>query len=388
MKRMMTYVGPMLALALAFLTSPAAAFDTAAKSAFVMDVGTKTVLMEKQADVPLPPASMSKLMTVYMLFEALRDGRVSMDTRFGVSERAMAMGGSTMFLNTRDRPTVEELIQGVVVLSGNDACVVIAEGLAGSEEAFARSMTARAKALGMTASSFANASGWPHPNQRMSMRDLGLLAARLIEDFPEYYGFFSQPEFGFDERAPKNRFNRNPLLKLGIGADGLKTGHTQEAGYGLVGSATQGQRRVILVISGLGSEKARAQEGERVVNWAMRQFVERTVIKGGERVAQAPVWMGQSETVGLVVAHDIQVLLPATGRENVTARVEFEGPLRAPIEAGTTLGKLVLDIPGQASISRPLLAQDAVAPGGFMQRMQTATRVLMTRYLGAGAAPL
>jgi len=376
------------ALALVLMPVAASAFDTKARSAYVVDFGTGTVLMEKEADVPLPPASMSKLMTIYMLFEALRDGRVSMDTRFRVSDRAMAMGGSTMFLNTRDRPTVEELIQGIIVLSGNDACVVVAEGLAGSEDAFARSMNERAKALGMTGSTFANASGWPNPNQRMSMHDLGVLAGRLIGDFPEYYGYFGQPEFAFDGRAPQNRFNRNPLLKLGIGADGLKTGHTQEAGYGLVGSATQGTRRVIFVISGLNSEKDRAEEGEKIVNWAMRQFVERTVVKGGTRMAEAPVWLGQLPRVGLILEEDLTVLLPATGREDVTAQVIFEGPVNAPVAKGTVLGKLVVTIPGQEPMERPLLAESDVLQGGFVTRLQTAAQVLMSRYIGAGASPL
>lgn len=207
--------------ALFALVAPAEAFETRARSAWVYDIDTNTVLLEKEADTPLPPASMSKLMTLNMLFEALRDGRVTLDTEFAVSTRAKNMGGSTMFLNETDRPTVEELIQGIIVLSGNDACVVVAEGLAGTEDNFARLMNERAKDLGMTNSSFANASGWPNPAQRMSMHDLGRLAVRLITEFPEYYGYFGQREFEFDGRAPDNRFNRNPLLRLGIGADGL-----------------------------------------------------------------------------------------------------------------------------------------------------------------------
>ncbi|HIE54958.1 MAG TPA: D-alanyl-D-alanine carboxypeptidase, partial [Chromatiaceae bacterium] len=187
----------LLALTLA-AELPARAFETRAAAAYVVDITTDTVLLEKEADVPLPPASMSKLMTLNMLFEALQDGRVTMDTRFGVSDRAAAMGGSTMFLTTRDRPTVEELIQGIIVQSGNDACVVVAEGLGGSENSFARMMNERARDLGMTRSTFANASGWPNPNQRMSMRDLAILATRLIEKFPEYYGYFGQREFEYD----------------------------------------------------------------------------------------------------------------------------------------------------------------------------------------------
>ena len=269
-------------LALLLTALPAAAeFETGASAAYVYDVTTGTVLFEKQSDVPLPPASMSKLMTLNMLFEALQDGRVSLDTQFAVSSRAKAMGGSSMFLNEQDRPTVEELIQGIIVLSGNDACVVVAEGLAGSEDSFARLMNRRAPDIGLTASTFANSSGWPNPNHRMSMHDLGVLATRLITQFPEYYGYFGQKEFLFDGRTPDNRFNRNPLLSLGIGADGLKTGHTSEAGYGLVGSAVQGKRRVVFVLTGMNSERERAEEAERVVNWAFRQFVEKTVLKEG-----------------------------------------------------------------------------------------------------------
>ncbi|MGB5066345.1 MAG: D-alanyl-D-alanine carboxypeptidase family protein, partial [Albidovulum sp.] len=212
-----------IAIGIFLLSLPAQAFDTRAQAAWVYDVTTKTVLMEKNAHEKLPPASMSKLMTVNMLFEALRDGRVRLDERFSVSSRAKAMEGSTMFLNETDRPTVEELIKGIVVLSGNDACVVVAEALAGTEEEFAKKMNERARALGMTDSTFANASGWPHPNQRMSMHDLGILAVRIITEFPEYYGYFSLTEFPYDGRAPQNRFNRNPILPLGIGADGLKT---------------------------------------------------------------------------------------------------------------------------------------------------------------------
>jgi len=319
---------------LVLATLPVQAFDTRATSAIVYDVTTGTVLYEKQADVPLPPASMSKLMTLNMLFEALADGRMSLDTRFGVSARAQAMGGSTMFLNTSDRPTVEELIQGIIVMSGNDACVVVAEALGGTEDAFAQMMTERAAALGMVNSSFGNSSGWPHPLQRMSMRDLALLAARLAREFPEYYPYFSQSEFPFDGRAPDNRFNRNPLLKLGIGADGLKTGHTSEAGYGLVGSALQGKRRIVFVISGLTSETARAEDAEAIVNWAFRQFAMKRVARAGVAVAEANVWLGDAPSVGLVPSEDITLLVPSLQRDGVNAVISWNGPIEAPIFSG------------------------------------------------------
>ena len=356
-----------------------AAFDTQAGSAYILDQTTGTVLFEKNANTPLPPASMSKLMTLNMSFEALRDGRVTMDTRFAVSTKAREMGGSTMFLNERDRPTVEELIQGIIVQSGNDACVVVAEGLAGTEEAFARLMNDRAKALGMNNSTFANSSGWPHPNQRMSMEDLGILASRLISEFPEYYGFFNQQEFGFDGRAPQNRFNRNPLLKLGIGADGLKTGHTNEAGYGLVGSARQGDRRVVFVISGLNSERERAEEAERVVSWAFRQFVQKTVAEEGEALAEAPVWMGAERSVSLVAPEDFKLIVPALAQGDLDATVVFDGPIEAPIEAGQQLGELIVALPDMEDQRLPLVAETDVAKGGFVPRMRTAATVVVNK---------
>ncbi|MFV2053340.1 D-alanyl-D-alanine carboxypeptidase family protein [Aliiroseovarius sp. YM-037] len=375
---------PILISAIACVATilPVHAFETRAEAAYVIDLKTNTVLLEKEADVPLPPASMSKLMTLNMLFEALQDGRVAMDTRFGVSARAAAMGGSTMFLTERDRPTVEELIQGIIVQSGNDACVVVAEGLGGSEDAFARMMNERAKDLGMAGSTFANSSGWPNPAQRMSMRDLGTLAKRLIEEFPEYYGYFGQIEFGYDGRAPDNRFNRNPLLELGIGADGLKTGHTSEAGYGLVGSATQGTRRIVFVITGLQSETDRAEESERVVNWAFRQFSEREVIAQGAKFADAEVWLGDASEVGLIAPKDYTLLVPALSRDGVTAEVVYTTPIEAPIEEGQQLGELVIHLDGLPETRLPLVADRAVNAGGFVPRLRTAARVLFRDVVG------
>ena len=363
--------------ALALAPLPAAAFETRAAAAWVFDVSTHAVLMEKNAQQPLPPASMSKLMTINMLFEALKDGRVTMDTAFSVSERARAMGGSTMFLNEQDRPTVRDLVHGIIVNSGNDACVVVAEGLAGTEDAFARQMTERAKALGMTGSVFANASGWPDPDHRMTMHDLGILALRLIEEFPEDYRIFAETEFNYADRAPDNRFNRNPLLSLGIGADGLKTGHTSEAGYGLVGSAVQGDRRVIVVISGLASEKERAEEAERIVNWAFRQFTQKTVAKAGVRVAEADVWMGAAAKVGLVPASDVRILVPALVQDTVTAEVVYAGPLTAPVAAGAEAARLVVHVPGLPDVVVPLMAEVAVDRGGFFKRLAAAATSLI-----------
>lgn len=368
---------------LALIPLPASAVDTqletSAQAAWVYDVGTDTVLLEKNADLPLPPASMSKLMTLNMLFEALRDGRVSLDTTFSVSTRARELGGSTMFLQESDRPTVAELIQGIIVNSGNDACVVVAEGLAGSEDLFARQMTARARALGMTHSTFANASGWPAPDHRMSLRDLGILAQRLITEFPQYYPIFSQQSFDYKGRAPANAQNRNPLLALGAGADGLKTGHTDEAGYGLVGSAVRGERRVIFVISGLEGSSQRAEEAERILNWSMRQFVEKTVARAGVSVAEAEVWLGSEERVGLAPAHDVSVLIPALGVEEARAEVLYEGPLTTPIAAGAQVATLRVHIPGMDDIEVPLLAQSDVGEAGVWKRF----KFVVARFFGA-----
>ena len=368
------------------LALPAQAFDTRATAAWVFDETTQTVLLAKNADQPLPPASMSKLMTLNMLFEALQDGRVTMDTTFAVSTKARSMGGSTMFLNEQDRPTVRDLIYGIIINSGNDACVVVAEGLAGTEEAFAAQMTERAKTLGMTQSTFANASGWPDPNHRMSMHDLGVIARRLIEEFPEEYTIFKETEFNYANRAEANRFNRNPLLKLNIGADGLKTGHTREAGYGLVGSAVQGNRRVIFVITGLESDTARAEEAERIVNWAFRQFVLKTVAKAGLRVAEAPVWMGRDSTVGLVPAKDVVLLVPASVQDGISAEVSFTGPLAAPLIAGQPVAELIVHVPDLPDARIPLVTEAAVNRAGFVGRLTTAAQVLYQRFLAEAPA--
>lgn len=357
-----------------------AAFETRATAAWVLDQTTGTVLLSKDAQKPLPPASMSKLMTLNMLFEALRDGRVTLETRFSVSDKAAGMGGSSMFLTPKDRPTVEDLIKGIIVQSGNDACVVVAEGLAGSEEGFARLMNERAGAIGLRNSTFANASGWPHPNHRMSVEDLGLLARRLIEEFPEYYGYFAMPTFAYDGRVPSNHQNRNPLLALGIGADGLKTGHTTEAGYGLVGSAVQGNRRIVFVISGLPDDGARAEEAEGIVNWAFRQFVQKTVAEKGTRLANVPVWMGSERQVGVIVPEDLELLLPAVVRGEIEAEVSYETPLRAPIAEGQQIGTLTINLPDLAEREFPLTAENAVARGGFVPRIRTAAFVLLEKF--------
>ena len=359
-----------------------AAFETRATSAYLYDVTTDTVLFEKNADIPLPPASMSKLMTLYMLFEALRDGRVTLDTTFGVSTKARLMGGSTMFLDETDRPTVESLIKGIIVQSGNDACIVVAEGLAGSEDAFARQMNARGPEIGLTNSTFANASGWPNPNHRMSMHDLAVLASRLITDFPEYYGYFALEEYDFDGRSPSNRFNRNPVLGLDMGADGLKTGHTEEAGYGLVGSAMQGDRRIVFVFSGLDSQVERRQEAESFINWGFRQFLSKDVAKKGDTILQAPVWLGDQQQINLITESDIRLLVPAIGQDTLETRVEYATPLEAPIAAGTKVGELVVTARDMPEKRIDLVSDRDVAYGGFVPRIRASAYVLFDKAMG------
>jgi D-alanyl-D-alanine carboxypeptidase (penicillin-binding protein 5/6) len=372
---------PLLSLLLVLGLAPAVgAFETRAEAAYVLDQSTGTVLLAKNATEPLPPASMSKLMTLYVAFEAVRDGRLDLDERLPVSTHAMSYGGSTMFLDTTDRVRVEDLLRGIVVLSGNDACVVIAEALSpdGTEAGFARFMTERARELGLTQSNFTNSNGWPQPGHYMSVRDLAILADRLITDFPEFYPMFAETEYAFDGRAPSNTRNRNPLLQLGIGGDGLKTGHTQEAGFGLVGSAAQGDRRIIFVITGLDSRRARAEESEAIVNWSFRHFAERTVARAGHTVASADVWMGREPQVGLVPAEDLTILLPVLSSDSVTAEVVYDGPISAPVSRGDHLADLVLTPAELPPMRLPLVADRDIPTGGFLVRLRTAAQVLLT----------
>lgn len=371
-----------VALCFGATTTFAQTFDTSARAAYVYDQTTGTVLLAKDENVPLPPASMSKLMTIYMAFEAIADGRLGIDDELPVSSHAAAYTGSSMFLDTTDRVRVEDLLRGVIILSGNDASAVLAEALSpdGTEAGFARMMTQRAQQLGMENSTFANSNGWPAAGHRMSVEDLGILADHLIRDFPTFYPLFAEREFAFDGRVPSNTRNRNPILSLGIGADGLKTGHTQEAGYGLVGSAKQGDRRVIFVLTGLESEQARAEEAERLVNWAYRQFAQKDVVDAGERIAVANVWMGDAPTVGLTVAEDLSLLVPILNQGNVDAEVVYTGPLQAPIRAGDTVGELVINLDGLPEKRVPLVADADVLDGGFATRLRTAAHVLWQKF--------
>lgn len=366
-----------------FCCSQALAFDTRASAALVVDYDTGTVLLERNADQSLPPASMSKLMTLNMLFEALQEGRLTLNSKLRVSTKAWQMGGSKMFVKEGDSLRVEDLIRGIIVQSGNDACVVVAEGLGGSEAEFANRMTKRARKLGMESSIFANSTGWPHPDHRMSARDLVILATRLIRDFPEYYPYFKEATF---EWADIVQPNRNPLLQMDVGADGLKTGHTEEAGYGLVGSAEQDGRRIVFVIMGLTSTAERAAEGERILSWAFREFTNEVLFSKNQEITTADVWLGATDTVSLAPKGELSVIVPYTNRDEVEANVLYQGPLEAPISKGDEVAQLSVTIPGLADQVFPLVAAEDVPRGGFLKRIMASAQLLSQRVLDSAAS--
>ena len=358
----------------------ALSFETSAKAAYILDQTTGTVLLEKNANQPLPPASMSKLMTLYMAFEYIDQGRLKLKEKLPVSDAAVKYRGSTMFLNTSDRVSVEDLLRGIIVLSGNDACVVLAEALSpdGTEKGFAELMTKRAKKMGMLNSVFANSNGWPHPRHKMSVKDLAILANKIVTDFPEYYSMFAEDTFEFDGRAAANTRNRNPLLGLGIGADGLKTGHTSEAGYGLVGSALQGERRVIFVITGLRSQSVRADEAEAIVNWAFRQFTEKKYGEKNDVIGFAPVWNGASPQVGLALAEDLDLLVPVFDNEDINFSAEIKTPIKAPLSKGAKIGNLIISRPNLPTFSVSLVAAENIGTGGFKEKVFSAAKFILS----------
>ena len=360
------------------LFSAAYSFDTKARAAYLIDQTSGAVLLSKNSDLPLPPASMSKLMTLYMTFEFIKAGKLSLDEKLPVSKTAANYTGSTMFLNPTDRVAVLDLIRGIIVLSGNDACAVLAEALSpdGTEAGFAKLMTQRAKQIGLENSTFKNSNGWPANGHLMSVRDLGILAQKLITDFPEYYPMFAEQTYKFDGRAPANTRNRNPLLGLGIGADGLKTGHTKEAGYGLVGSAEQDGRRIIFVLSGLNNLEDRAQEAETIVNWAFRQFTMEKFAIDGSEIGKAKVWNGKSRHVSLVLKSDLNVMIPVLSSSEPSFTIEYHGPIKAPIKKGDEIAELVIKSEDLPETRHSLLAGNSVSSGGFFVQVRTAGQYL------------
>ncbi|TVQ83740.1 MAG: D-alanyl-D-alanine carboxypeptidase [Micavibrio sp.] len=352
---------------------------TTASHAVLIDLETDTVLLEKDAQARMPTSSMSKVMTMYLVFQALEDGRLKMDDTMTVSERAWRKGGSKMFVEVGRRVGLEDLIRGVIVQSGNDATIVLAEGISGTEEAFAQSMTQQAHAMGMKNSNFKNASGWPDPDHYSTGHDLALLARRIISDFPQYYHYYSETEFTYNDiKQP----NRNPLLYRNIGADGIKTGHTRDAGYGLMASAVRNGRRLILVVNGLESEAARADEAARLIEWGFRSFESRTLLEAGEIVDEAPVWMGVMETVPLASAADIFVTVPAaeTDRARMRVTVSYDAPVAAPVKKGDVIGVLKVDVPGLPPREFPLIAAADIGELGlFARTLQKARHLLLSR---------
>ena len=365
----------LVALASAPHAADAQGFVTAGREAILIDMETETVLYEKNPDQRMPPASMSKLMTVYLVFEQLKKGSLKMDDSFPVSVKAWKTGGSKMFTPVGGRITVEKLLHGIIVQSGNDACVVIAEGLAGSEEAFAELENKKGKELGLTGSSFANASGLPDPNHYMTVRDVALLSEHLIRDFPEYYNLFSIKDYEFGEI---NQCNRNPLLYKNLGVDGLKTGHTSEAGYGLAASSIRDGRRLVLVVTGLRSMNERSQESERLLEYGFREFGTYKLFAVGDKVDDAKVWLGQAATVPLTVAKPLAATMPKRLRPNMQVKLDYTGPLPAPIAKGAEVGKIIVTVPEYKTFEVPVVAGDSVERLGTLARISAAVRhVLM-----------
>ncbi len=351
--------------------------QTSAKQAIVLDYQTGAVLLEKNADEHMPTSSMSKVMSVYMVFEALKRGELALDDKLLVSEKAWRKGGSKMFVEVDKHVEVEDLLRGVIVQSGNDATIVLAEGLGGSEDAFAENLTLKAQKLGMDNSHFVNASGWPDPDHYSTARDLATLAAALIGDFPEYYPYFAEQEFSYNNIKQRNR---NPLLYRNIGADGIKTGHTEAGGYGLMGAGIHNGRRVIMVVNGLKDEKARAQESAKLLEWGLRRFENLKIFAAGDEVEKAKVAMGKIENVAAVLQENLTVTVPKAALDSFKVSAKFNEPLIAPVRKGEQIGTLVVEIPGQEIIERPLYAaQNADELGLFAASLAKAKLFLSSQ---------
>lgn len=365
--------------------SGARAIEIDAREYVLIDYSTWTVLEEQNAREPMPPSSMSKLMTAYMVFEAIHSGALSLDDEFLVSENAWrkggaASGGSTMFLEPNTQVRVEDLLRGIIIQSGNDACIVVAENMAGSEEAFAAEMTERAKELGLTGSSFTNATGLPDPGHYMTAEDLAILARRIISDFPEYYSLYQETEFAYNGIAQNNR---NPLLYRPGGADGLKTGHTEAAGYGLTASALRDGRRLILVANGMDSIRARSEETAKLMDWGFRNFTNKDLFRAGEMVSDAEVWLGVEPTIPLIIEEDVTVTIPRQAWRTLEVKAVYEGPIAAPIEQGTKVATLVINGEEMDPLEYDLVAGASVAQLGFTGRVKAAASQILFGFAGS-----
>lgn len=370
-----------LALALPFLVSAAPAstpsYDSQAPVAYMIDLSSGRVLFERDSSRQIPPASMAKMMTTHVAFRLIKEGKLRLDQTFTTRPdtwRKWHSQGSTMFLKANEAVTVENLLHGIVTLSGNDACVVLAEGISGSEEAFTDLMNAEAKRLGLTGSHFGNSNGWPDEGvTKVTARDLATLARASVEEAPDLYQkFYATPSFTWGETlsgTPIVQPNRNPILGRVSGADGLKTGHTQEAGYGFTGSAVQNGRRLIMVVAGLPSERARTEESVRFMDWGFKAWQARPIAKKGAVLGQAQVQGGWARTVDLVVPRDLSATIPASTTGSLSGKIVYDGPIKAPIAEGQEIAHLVVDAGDGVPQSLPLVAKEAVSQAGFFGRL-------------------
>lgn len=376
----LTLLSSLLILMAVLAAAPARAIDSPAAYISLMDYETGEIVYQKDGDELMAPASMSKLMTMVMLFDAIRDGRVSLDDEFVISENAWRKGGaasgsSTMFAELGSRVPVKDLIYGVIVQSGNDACIAIAEALEGSEAAFAEKMTERAREIGLAKSTFRNATGWPDEGHLMTANELAILARYIIDNYPEFYEIYAVREF---EWNGINQSNRNPLIYMNMGADGLKTGHTSVSGYGLTASAVRNGRRLVMVVNGLDSEKQRANETQRLMDWAFREFRKYDLLDAGKVVETALVWHGTSATVPLVVAEDVTLTMSRDARKSLDLKVRYDAPVSAPVEAGQVIGELVISAPGMPTRTYDLQAGESVGELGLFGKAMSALAALIS----------
>jgi D-alanyl-D-alanine carboxypeptidase (penicillin-binding protein 5/6) len=354
--------------------TPIGPVDTVATHAIVIDFNTGAVLLTKDPDSPSPPSSLTKLMTIYITFKQLKEGKLRLSQTFLISEHAWHMGGSRMFVQVGTNVTIEDLIRGIFVDSGNDAAVALAEGIGGTEDNFATMMNAEAAKLGMTHSHFVNASGWPADGHVMSVRDIATLSEHIIRDFPEYYHYAGEQTFTYNKIT---QINRNPLVTAGLG-DGLKTGHTEEGGYSLAGTTERDYRRVIVVLNGLPSWDSRVTESKRLMDWAFNSFQDVQLFAAGAQVTQAPVWLGETPVVGLTVAQSATVTMPMGWQNSVKVAVDYPAPVPAPILAGQVVGQISVTGPGiptgQAAAGAQLVAMSDVRrlglPGRALARLR------------------
>ena len=354
--------------------------EIGSRQAIIMDFKSGQVLFEKNADERMTPSSMSKIMTAYLTFKALKEGQLKLDSMLPVSQRAWRMQGSKMFVMVGTQVKVEDLLRGMIIQSGNDACVVLAEGLAGSEDAFAELANKEAQRMGLTGSHFANASGWPEPDHYMTARDLAILSRHIIMDFPEDYKYFSEIDFTYginDKGVPIKQGNRNPLLYKSLNVDGIKTGHTEEAGYGVTVSAVRGGQRIIMVLNGMSSMKQRGEESERMLEWAYREWGTYTLFKAGDVIDKADVWLGTRPSVQLVTPKDIDITIPRRLRPQMKVAAVYDTPIPAPVTAGQEVGNLVINLPGRDPIEMPLVADAGADKLGFGGRMSAAFSYLV-----------